>query len=112
MSLLITAALSVLRERARSHTDRKSRNILSERTRRNLYISQCGLVSFIENEATLMCFLRVFRHLVENQTLKGPHLAQLKDSLPRLAATQLFVAKLYLLPASPSSGTSLLQGGC
>lgn len=94
------AVLSVLKEHTRSHTDRKSRNILSERTR-NWNISQCGPVSFIKNEALLMCFLRVFRHLVENQTLKGPHLTQLKDNLPRLAAAQLFIAKTYFLPASP-----------
>lgn len=45
-----------------------------------------------------MWFLRVFRHLVENQILNGPYLAQLKDNLPRLAAAQLFDAKLDLLP--------------
>lgn len=65
------------------------------------FLSLCGLVSFIENEATLMSFLRVFRHLVENQMFNGPHLAQLKHNLRRLAAAQLFIAKTHFLPGFP-----------
>lgn len=41
-------------------------NILSERIQ-NVYISQCGLFSMIEDEASLVCLSCVSKSLVEKQ---------------------------------------------